>query len=883
MPNIIIIIDNSGQFRENHAEDPMCANNQATAFRFKARTLVPGFLALLLLTPLAAQAQFTFVTNNGAITITRYTGFGAPVAVVIPDTTNGYPVTTIGTRAFLNSSNVTSVTIPNSVTTLASNAFNNCFRLTNVTIGNGVTSIGDQAFNNCNLRSVTIPNSVTSIGNLPFYGSSGLTNISVAADNPSYSSANGVLFDKTQGMLIQFPEGQGGNYTIPGSVTSIGNYAFYNCRRVTSVTIPNSVTSIGPQAFWYCTSLTSISVAADNPSYSSANGVLFDKTQATLIRFPEAQAGSYIIPNSVTGIGFGAFFDCRGLTGTTIPNSVTSIGDYAFQYFWNLTSVTVPNSVTSIGDWAFSYCPLTNITCKGDAPALGGDNVFANVNPAAKVYYFPGTSGWGPTYGGLPTVRVEDFTYATNGGALTITAYTGPAGAVVIPAMTNGYPVISIGGNAFYGRTDVTSVTIPNSVTTIESAAFAYCSGLTSVTIGNGVTTIEGSAFTRSGLTSVTIPNSVRTIGASAFAYCSDLTRVTIPSSVTYIGDAAFQWCVSLTNATIIGNSLSSIGSRMFYNCALNSVTIPSSVTGIGNEAFAHSSLRTVTIPNNVTTIGEGAFSHCFSLTNATIGNSVTIIAHGVFGFTGITSLTIPSSVTTIQGAPFRYCSSLTNINVAASNPSYSSVNGVLFNKSQAVLIQYPGGRAGSYTVPNGVGTIADGAFLDCRRLTSVTIPNSVFSIEGFAFYYCEGLTSVTIGTSVPHIADQAFAYCFRLTNITCLGNAPTLGADVFAYVNGSAKVYYFPGTSGWGPTYDGLPTVMIFARFVPGSAGKKPGGFGFTINGGPDQTIVLEASTNLVNWQPIRTNTLFGIGSADFVDPQSVNHPRRFYRARSN
>jgi hypothetical protein len=116
------------------------------------------------------------------------------------------------------------------------------------------------------------------------------------------------------------------------------------------------------------------------------------------------------------------------------------------------------------------------------------------------------------------------------------------------------------------------------------------------------------------------------------------------------------------------------------------------------------------------------------------------------------------------------------------------------------------------------------------------------------------------------------------------LGKAPTLGGgSVFAYVNGSAKVYYFPGTSGWGPTYGGLPTVMIFARFVPGSAGEKPGGFGFTINGGPDQTIIVEASTNLVHWQPIWTNTLFGIPSADFVDPQSLNHPIRLYRARPN
>ena len=163
----------------------MCANKQGAVRAFKARSLLPGVLTLaLLLTPLGAQAQFTFVTNNGAITITRY--IGSAGAVVIPDTTNGYPVVSIGANAFLYSSNLTSVNIPNSVTSIGDFAFSSCGRLTSATIPTNATDIGDYAFSGCrSLTNVTIPNGLISIGDRPFASCGNLTNISVAVDNPS--------------------------------------------------------------------------------------------------------------------------------------------------------------------------------------------------------------------------------------------------------------------------------------------------------------------------------------------------------------------------------------------------------------------------------------------------------------------------------------------------------------------------------------------------------------------------------------------------------------------------------------------------------------------------------------------------------------------------
>ena len=198
-----------------------------------------------------------------------------------------------------------------------------------------------------------------------------------------------------------------------------------------------------------------------------------------------------------------------------------------------------------------------------------------------------------------------DYTYSVSGGNATITGYTGPGGAITIPATLGTFPVVAIGDYAFSENTTLTSVTIGNSVTSIGNYAFAICTSLTSVTIPNSVTSIGAGAFIScSSLTSITIPNSVTSISVYTFASCSGLTSVTIPNSVTSIGDAAFGFCTGLTSVTI-GNSVTSIGVEAFYNC---------------------SSLTSVTIPNGVTSIGAAAFQYCYGLTKANfLGNAPSI------------------------------------------------------------------------------------------------------------------------------------------------------------------------------------------------------------------------------------------------------------------
>ena len=292
--------------------------------------------------------------------------------------------------------------------------------------------------------------------------------------------------------------------TIPNSVTSIGWSAFNNCSSLTSITIPDSVTSIGDEAFDDCEKLTQINVDKANTVYSSVNGVLFNKNKTELIRYPEGKADtSYSIPDSVTSIGIGAFYNCSSLTSITIPNSVTSIGNFAFSSCSRLTSVTIGNSVTSIGSSAFSDCSsLTSITIPNSVTSIG-DLAFSGCSSLASI---------------------------------------------TIPNS-----VTSIGNYEFSSCDSLTSITIPDSVTSIGTCAFYNCSSLTSITIPSRVTSIGIYAFSGcSSLTSITIPDSVTSIGRSAFENRSSLKDV-------YYSGTQEQWEKisiddyngSLTSATI--------------------------------------------------------------------------------------------------------------------------------------------------------------------------------------------------------------------------------------------------------------------------------------------------------------------------------------------
>jgi hypothetical protein len=245
-------------------------------------------------------------------------------------------------------------------------------------------------------------------------------------------------------------------------------------------------------------------------------------------------------------------------------------------------------------------------------------------------------------------------------------------------------------------------------------------------------------------------------------------------------------------------------------------------------------------------------------------GLTVTTIGQKAFAYTSLTSVTIPDSVTSIGAEAFDNYS-LTAITVDTNNRAYSSLNGVLFDKSQTTLIQYPIDLVGSYVIPSSVTNIGVGAFEGCG-LTNVIIGNSVISIGEYAFAFCSGLHRAYFQGNAP-LVD---------------GAAGSADSSVFAGESGtvSGTVFYYAGTSGWSGTYGGWPAVESFAPPQIGSSSSiQSGNFSFTITGASNQTVTIEASTDLVNWQPIWTNILSGT-STNFIDVQWKNFPMRFYQA---
>ena len=671
--------------------------------------------------------------------------------------------------------------------------------ITSVTIGNSVTSIGVNAFRGCSsLTSVTIGNSVTSIGVNAFFGCSSLTSVIWNAKNcQDFTSDNTPFYRSnyydTRNQIISFVFGE--------EVEHIPAYLCAGMTNLTSIEIPNSVTSIEDKTFENCSGLTSVTIG-----------------------------------NSVTSIGMYAFDGCSSLMSITIPNNVTSIADYAFAYCSSLTSITIPNSVTSIGKDAFAGCSsLTSVTIGNSVTSIGY-SAFDGCSSLTTVIW--------------NAKNCQDFTsdntpfYRSN--------YYDTRNQII--SFVFGEEVEHIPAYLCRGMTNLTSIEIPNSVTSIEDRTFSNCSGLTSVIIGNSVASIGYAAFEDcSGLTSVTIGNSVTHIEWCAFRGCSGLTSVTIPNSVTHIGEVAFKNCSSMTSVSI-GNSVTYIGNGAFSDCtSLTSITIPNSVTSIVYNAFKGcSGLTSVTIGSSVTSIGEDAFDGCSSLTsviwNAKNCQDFTYdnrpfydprnqIISFVFGeeveyipaylcaeMTNLTSIEIPNSVTSIGQDAFYGCSGLTSVtiglgvqevgfdafrhcdNLAAVHISdLAAWCAILFpslylnyaNPLQWAQHLYLNNiEITDLVIPYNVTSIGKTAFLDCNALTSVTIPNSVTNIGAWAFYWCSNLTSIDIGSGVTSIGYEAFAYCSKVKRIICRAKTPPI-ADPQAFTEVDKNIpLYVPASS---------------------------------------------------------------------------------------
>ena len=506
---------------------------------------------------------------------------------------------------------------------------------------------------------------------------------------------------------------------------------------------------------------------------------------------------SITIPDSVTNIGYSAFYNCSSLTSITIPDGITSIGKGAFGGCSSLTNVTMGNGLTSIGENAFKNCSsLTSITIPDSVTSIGS-------------YAFDGCDS-------LSEIKFKDM-----------------ASFCKIYGLGNvDKSKVFIGGQKL---TEMTSIVIPDGVTSIGYDAFSYCSSLTSITFPDGVTAIGGSAFSGcSSLTSVSLPDSVTSIGDYAFSGCSLLTSITIPDSVTSIGRNAFSGCSSLTiycEATeepsswrTFWNSYYSSATHektcpVVWNCKNNekdkygniytvidgiryslndgiatvieqpsnitTANIPVkityknndySVTGIGSEAFMGcSSLTSVTIPDSVTSIGERAFSGCDMLTSITIPDSVTSI--GDYAFGGCSLLIIYCEATGISSIYWSMDWNNSSCPVVwnCQNNDIAS-NGYIYTVIDGIRYSFKNGIATVVKQPKNITT--------ATILAKVTYKNTEYEVTSIgedAFRGCNLLTSVTIGNGVKSIGECAFSSCSSLKNITIPDSVTEIGWSAFS------------------------------------------------------------------------------------------------------
>ena len=625
----------------------------------------------------------------------------------------------IGNTAFSSCTSLTNVTIGSGVYDIGNSAFANCTNLTSVTIGSGVNNIGNSAFSNCtSLTSVIIPASVTSIGGNAFAGCGNLTNVCFLGPPPSLNGGGWFAGDPA---VVYYPLGtigwtssfgglpvvlwelavtvaanpvQGGGVAVGGywpplqgrSLCAAGqqvqltaeaavgwqftSWSDGNTNSSRLITMPTTnVTYMANFSLGY----TFRDDGYDEPIVVNHYTTGVEHVSQLTIMGYMGTGGVVNIPDAingdpVTGIGNSAFSSNASLTSVTIPSSVTSIGNSAFANCTSLMSVTIGGGVSSIGSSAFASCTrLTGVYFLGNAPRLGSSAFSKDGN--ATVYYLPGTTDWGPTFGGRPAVLMP-FNYTTETGTIAIMGYVGSGGALTIPDTINGLPVASIEDDAFSDCSSLSSIKIPFSVSRIGNGAFYNCSGLTSVTIPNSVTNIGLCAFGGcSRLTAIAVDTLDPCYSSkngvlfdksqTALVQCpgGKTGNYTVPDGVTHIGDCAFDCCSYLTNVTI-GSGVTSIGYGAFENClSLVSVTIPVGVNNIDDWTFyGCSSLANVTIPEGVRSIGYETFALCPSLVSITIPASVTLIDDEAFsGCDGLATVYFRGNAPTLGWEVFDY------------------------------------------------------------------------------------------------------------------------------------------------------------------------------------------------------------------------------------
>ena len=815
-----------------------------------------------------------------------FSGCGKLTGVSIPNS-----VTMIRDRAFFDCNSLASITIPDSVTDIELQAFCNCTSLKEVTIPASVTDIGDEAFG---YYSDIDGSEIKKVDGFKINYAKNTYGHYYATKNGFSDEDCIITNELSDGTLeISNYAGNSATYEIPGEidgkkVVRIGDYAFSDCTELTSVTIPDSVTDIRWRAFYNCVSLKSVTIPKsviniDNYAfgyYYDSNSFGTKKIDGFKINYVKNTHGhmyalkngftdeaclltnelddgtleitkyvgnsaTCVIPSEIDGkkvtqIGYNAFSSRTELTSITIPDGVTIIGNSAFSDCTSLETVTIPNSVTQIYPRAFYNCtslkevaiPASVTVIRDEAFGYYYDTDSSETKKADgfKINYVNNTQGhWYAIKNGF----TDGACFVVNelgDGTVEITGYAGNSATCVIPDEIHGKKVTRIGENAFRDRTELTSVTIPDSVKYIFDHAFSNCTSLETVTIPNSVTDIYSRAFYNcTSLKEVTIPASVTDIGDEAFGYyryedtweskkvdgfkinyvkntyghyyatengfsdeacllTNELNDGTLEIS-KYVGNSATS-ATYVIPGEINGKKVTQIGDSAFTVCtSLTSVTIPDGVTSIDEAAFwGCTSLTSVTIPDSVTSIKSKAFFKCTSLKSVTIPASVTNIGDYALGYYEIYNTdSCEWEMYKVEGFKINYVKDTYGHMYALKN-GFTDEACLLTNElddGTLEITKYAGNSA-TYVIPGEIDgkkvtEIGDSAFKGCTELTSITIPDGVIGIGNNAFSGCTSLETVTIPASVTYVGNSAFYGCTSLKSVTVPESVTYIGGYAFA------------------------------------------------------------------------------------------------------
>lgn len=620
---------------------------------------------------------------------------GASAIVDIPETVDGYTVKAYSSTLFLGNTAVKEVTVPD-----------------------GIEEIGASCFYNCSsLEKVTLPKSVSFIQTSAFFGCSSLKEIKISLLNLSYSSKDGVLYDRLKTKLLLYPAGKtDASFTVPRTVEKIENRAFRNCSNLKTVVLGEKTTEIGSGAFQNCTSLTDVSLI-----------------------------------NGIKRIADSAFSGCSSLNGMVLPQGLVEIGELAFSDCKSLESITIPEGVTDICKYAFSGCTALNSIMLPSTLTSIGASAFEN-------------TGWynsqenGVLYLGDYLICYKE--------------------TVILPDVPEG----SYDGPVANGENSNCENVSENEIDAQSAESVDYSARITtfSVVVPDGIRLIADNAFYYiDELDSITMPESVLYIGSNAFTECTQLVKVNMSDNVISIGESAFSGCMFLSTIRL-SKGLTEISDYMFANCVfLKSIEIPASVTRIGYRAFYNCKrLVKLTLPDGLLRIADSAFFGCEKLVNATIPKSVQSIENYAFSNTGWYSAQ-PDGILYLDGCVLGVKGALneTNVNIADGTRLIAEH---AFFRSDSITditipssVQYIGKDAfygtGWYSAqPSGL-VILDGCLLDVKgEITDekVILPNDVRVIAVEALQGCKNVESFTLPEATAFVNDGAFKECTALESV---------------------------------------------------------------------------------------------------------------------